>query len=101
VTLSQDRTKQQCQKALRDFSKGEAQVLLTTDRAATGLDIDSVPWVVHFEPPRSAQAYVHRAGRTGRAGKTGQSIAFINDQERFILKGLEGDLGITFEDFRR
>jgi superfamily II DNA/RNA helicase len=100
VTLSQDRTKQQCQQAIREFSKGEAQVLLTTDRAATGLDIDSVPWVVHFEPPRSTQAYVHRAGRTGRAGKTGQSIALVSDQERFILKGLESELGISFGDYR-
>lgn len=100
VTLSSDRTKQQCQQAIREFSEGEVQVLLTTDRAATGIDIQGVPWVVHFEPPRSAQAYVHRAGRTGRAGKTGQSVALISDPERFILKGLEQDLGIVFQDLR-
>jgi superfamily II DNA/RNA helicase len=100
VSLSQDRTKQQCQQAIRVFSQGEAQVLLTTDRAATGIDIDSVPWVVHYEPPRSPQSYVHRAGRTGRAGKKGCSIALISDQERFILSGLEKELGISFEEFR-
>lgn len=100
VTLSQERTKQQCQEAIRVFSRGEAQVLLTTDRAATGIDIDSVPWVVHYELPRSPQAYVHRAGRTGRAGKTGQSIVLVSDQERFILKELERDLGIVFNEFR-
>src|SRR5690606_10176379 len=79
VTLSDERTKQQRQEALRTFSQGEAQVLLTTDRAATGIDVAGVPWVVHFQPPRSPQGYVHRAGRTGRAGLSGRSLALISD----------------------
>lgn len=100
VTLSQDRTKQQCEQALRAFSRGEVQVLLTTDRAATGIDVKGVPWVVHYELPHSPQGYVHRAGRTGRAGTKGRSLVLVSDAERFIIKRLEGELGITFEDFR-
>ncbi len=99
-TLSQDRTKQQCAQALRTFSEGKTQVLLTTDRAATGIDIQGVPWVVHYEPARSAQGYVHRAGRTGRAGLTGRSLCLISDNEIFILKKLEQQLEISFEELR-
>lgn len=100
VSLSQDRTKQQCAQALRAFSRGEVQVLLTTDRAATGIDVKGVPWVVHYELPHSPQGYVHRAGRTGRAGTKGRSLVLVSDAERFIIKRLEGELGIAFEDFR-
>ena len=100
ATLSQERTKQQRQQALRSFSRGEIKVLVTSDRSATGVDVASVPWVVHYEPPRSPQGYVHRAGRTGRAGQTGRSLVLINDAERFILKGFETELGITFRDYR-
>jgi superfamily II DNA/RNA helicase len=100
VTLSQERTKQQCQQALREFSRGEVHALITTDRAATGIDIPEVPWVVHYEPARSPQGYVHRAGRTARAGRTGQSLSLIADSERFILRELETSLGIRFEEYR-
>src|SRR5690606_10095501 len=96
----QDRTKQQCKEALSTFARGEAQVLLTTDRVATGIDLKGVPWVVHYELPHSPQAYVHRAGRTGRAGSSGRSLAIFDDSQRFILSKLEKDLGISFQDFR-
>lgn len=100
VTLSEERSKHQCKQALRTFSDGDAQVLLTTDRAATGIDLKGVPWVVHYQPARSPQGYVHRAGRTGRAGLSGKSLALVTDSERFILKKLESELGISFADFR-
>jgi superfamily II DNA/RNA helicase len=100
ATLSQDRTKQQCEKALRQFTDGDMQILVTTDRAATGLDIEAVPWVLHYELPRSTQAFVHRAGRTGRAGEEGASAVLFADDERFILTRLEKELQIKFEDLR-
>lgn len=56
--------------------------------------------MVHYELPHSPQGYVHRAGRTGRAGTKGRSLVLVSDAERFIIKRLEGELGITFEDFR-
>jgi superfamily II DNA/RNA helicase len=100
VTLSPERTKDQCKQALRAFSEGAAEVLITTDSAATGIDIDSIPWVIHYELPHSTQAYVHRAGRTGRAGKTGRSIVLAMDEDRVLLKRFERDLDIEFEELR-
>ena len=100
VTVSQDRTKQQCKRALADFNAGQAQVLLATDAAATGIDLKQIPWVVQYEPPRSTQAYVHRAGRTGRAGGSGQSLLMLSEAEHFISKKLEKELDITFNNFR-
>lgn len=100
VTLSPERTKDQCKQALRAFSEGAAEVLITTDSAATGIDIEDVPCVVHYELPRSTQAYVHRAGRTGRAGKTGRSVVLAFDDDRVLLSRFERDLGIQFEALR-
>jgi superfamily II DNA/RNA helicase len=100
VSLSQDRTKEQCKLALREFSGGQANVLVTTDRAAQGMDVRDVEVVVHYEMPRSEQAYVHRAGRSGRAGKEGSSVVLVSDDERGFLRRLEKGLGLTFEPRR-
>ncbi len=100
VTVNQERNKEQCKHALRLFAQGDADVLLTTDRAATGIDIADVELVVHYELPRSAQAYVHRAGRSGRAGKKGRSLVFAGDQERIVLKRLQKELEITFAEYK-
>ena len=99
VTVSQDRTKQQCKQAIRDFDEGRAHVLLTTDRAATGIDIRGVSWVAHYEPARSPQAYVHRAGRTGRAGEKGNSLSLVSENEFFILKKFARELGVIFKNY--
>jgi superfamily II DNA/RNA helicase len=96
VTVSHERTKLQCEQAMRDFSKGSATVLLTTDQAATGIDVADVEWVLHFELPSSEKAYVHRAGRTGRAGKAGKSVVFVSDADRIPLLKLEKSLGFEF-----
>jgi ATP-dependent RNA helicase DeaD len=96
VTVSPDRTKQQCRQALLDFGQSKARVLLTTDSVATGLDVADVEWVMHYELPSSAKAYVHRAGRTGRAGQSGSSVVFVSDAERVSLKRIERELGLTF-----
>ncbi|MGC4066852.1 MAG: DEAD/DEAH box helicase [Polyangiaceae bacterium] len=97
VTVSRDRTKLQCEQAVRDFARGSADVLITTDQAATGLDVPGVAWVLHFELPSSAKAYIHRAGRTGRAGKTGCSVVFVAPSERIARARLEDELGFQFE----
>lgn len=96
ATVSHDRTKLQCEQAMRDFAKGKASVLLTTDQAATGLDIADVAWVLHFELPSSGKAYIHRAGRTGRAGKEGRSVVFTSDAERVAVQRLQHELGFEF-----
>jgi len=96
VSVSVERTKLQREQAIRAFQSGQAALLLTHDQAATGLDLQDVPWVLHFELPTSAPAYVHRAGRTGRAGATGHSVLFATQADRPTLARLERELGLTF-----
>lgn len=76
-------------KALADFKMGKLQVLVATDIAARGLDIDQLPHVVNFELPNVAEDYVHRIGRTGRAGRGGQAISLVCLDEMKQLKDIE------------
>ncbi|NYT63586.1 DEAD/DEAH box helicase [Alcaligenaceae bacterium] len=73
-------------KALEAFKAGELEVLVATDVAARGLDVAGVPCVINYDLPYNAEDYVHRIGRTGRAGASGEAIAFFTpDEERFLL----------------
>lgn len=73
-------------KALEAFKAGELEVLVATDVAARGLDVAGVPCVINYDLPYNAEDYVHRIGRTGRAGASGEAIAFFSpDEERFLL----------------
>ena len=76
-------------RALADFKSGKLRVLVATDIAARGLDIDQLPRVVNFELPNVAEDYVHRIGRTGRAGREGQAISLVSQEERKQLKDIE------------
>ncbi len=76
-------------KALADFKKGGVQVLVATDIAARGLDIDQLPHVVNYELPNVPEDYVHRIGRTGRAGKEGQAVSLVCIDERGFLRDIE------------
>jgi ATP-dependent RNA helicase RhlE len=76
-------------KALADFKNGEVRVLVATDIAARGIDIDQLPHVVNFELPNVAEDYVHRIGRTGRAGNGGEAISLVCVDEHEYLKGIE------------
>ena len=76
-------------KALAGFKDGKVTVLVATDIAARGLDIDQLPQVVNFELPNVAEDYVHRIGRTGRAGATGAAISLVDDSEIKLLKAIE------------
>lgn len=76
-------------RALKDFKDGSVRVLVATDIAARGLDIDHLPHVVNFELPNVAEDYVHRIGRTGRAGKRGEAISLVAPDEIGLLKGIE------------
>ena len=100
VSLSTDRSKLDRQNALRAFSASEARVLLTTDQAMTGIDIPDVEWVLHYELPSSALAYVHRAGRTGRAGKSGTSVILTTREDRPAQTRIEKELGLRFASAR-
>lgn len=76
-------------RALREFKQGKVRVLVATDVASRGLDIDQLPHVVNFELPNVPEDYVHRIGRTGRAGNEGQAISLVSNDEKSLLKGIE------------
>ena len=76
-------------RALADFKSGKMRVLVATDIAARGLDIDQLPHVVNFELPDAAEDYVHRIGRTGRAGNTGEAVSLVCADELKLLAGIE------------
>ena len=76
-------------KALADFKNGQARVLVATDIAARGLDIDQLPQVVNFDLPNVPEDYVHRIGRTGRAGAAGQAVSLVSNEEIKLLNDIE------------
>ncbi|MCP1416611.1 MULTISPECIES: DEAD/DEAH box helicase [Pseudomonas] len=76
-------------KALADFKAGTVRILVATDIAARGLDIDQLPHVVNFELPNVDEDYVHRIGRTGRAGRSGEAISLVAPDEEKLLKSIE------------
>lgn len=92
-------------KALSEFKSGELQVLVATDIAARGIDIDQLPHVVNFDLPNVPEDYVHRIGRTGRAGATGEAISlvcvdeamFLRDIERLIKREIPKEIIVGFE----
>ncbi|XVE70402.1 hypothetical protein DITRI_Ditri10aG0069800 [Diplodiscus trichospermus] len=88
TTIHGDRTQQEREQALRSFKSGATPILVATDVAARGLDIPHVAHVVNFDLPNDIDDYVHRIGRTGRAGKTGLATAFFNDNNASLAKSL-------------
>ncbi|HRN73605.1 MAG TPA: DEAD/DEAH box helicase [Ginsengibacter sp.] len=81
------------QRALEDFKRNRIRVLVATDIAARGIDIDELPFVVNFELPNVPETYIHRIGRTGRAGKEGIAVSFCGVEEREELKGIQKLIG--------
>ena len=86
------------EKALNRFKKGKVRVLVATDIASRGIDVDELSHVVNFELPNLAESYVHRIGRTGRAGREGIAISFCNEgEERNHLRGIQKLIGREVE----
>ncbi len=84
-----DKTQPERIKALDAFKEGKITVLVATDVAARGLDIDQLPLVVNYELPHTAEDYVHRIGRTGRAGASGEAVSLVDSKEDRYLKDIE------------
>jgi ATP-dependent RNA helicase RhlE len=84
-------------RALAEFKSNDIRVLVATDIAARGLDIDQLPHVVNYELPNVAADYVHRIGRTGRAGASGEALSLVCAEELEDLEGIEGLIGRTLE----
>merc|ERR1711953_550071 len=81
-----DRTQEQREEALHAFKSGTNPVMVATDVAARGLDIPNVSLVVNFDLPKQIDDYVHRIGRTGRAGRKGVAIAFVNERCTYLTE---------------
>ncbi len=77
------------ERALGDFRDGRSRVLVATDLASRGIDVDGVSHVVNYELPETAESYVHRVGRTGRAGATGAAVSLCDPEERALLAQIE------------
>ena len=88
VALHGDMEQRDRERVLIQFKQLSCLILVATDVAARGLDIEDLPAVINFELPRDAEVYVHRIGRTGRSGKSGTAISLITDAEIFKLKGI-------------
>jgi ATP-dependent RNA helicase RhlE len=92
-----DRTQQQRMSAVEGFRAGTYPVLVATDVAARGLDIDGIAHVVNFEVPDTPEAYVHRVGRTGRSDSTGSALTLVAPEELRALRALEKAVGIQLQ----
>ena len=84
-----DKSQNQRQKSLQQFKDGDVRVLVATDIAARGLDIDSLRYVINYDLPNVAETYVHRIGRSGRAGEEGTAISLCEPEENAYLKDIE------------
>ena len=92
-----DMTQTMRERVMRRFKDHELQVLVATDVAARGIDVDNLTHVIHYSLPDSREYYTHRSGRTARAGKKGISLALVNSREAGTLKQYTDRLKITFE----
>ncbi len=91
-SIHADKPQKAREKALDDFKNGRTRVLVASDIAARGIDVDDITHVINFDMPQDAETYVHRIGRTGRAGQSGLALSFCDVEERRQLAGVESML---------
>ena len=96
-TIHGDKSQGQRERALHAFRSGRTVVLVATDVAARGIDIDDISHVVNFEMPHVAESYVHRIGRTARAGRAGVAISLCDPSERGLLRDIERLIGAPLD----
>ncbi len=87
--IHSNRSQSQREKALDSFRAGNTRVLVATDIASRGIDVDSVTHVINYDVPQAPEDYVHRVGRTGRAGNLGQAITLVTPNEELAMRGIE------------
>ncbi len=99
VALSGELNQSQRNQIMDGFSKGQQKILITTDLASRGLDLINVSHVINFDMPKHTEEFVHRIGRTGRAGSTGDAISFVGPKDWISFKNVEGFLQqkLTFD----
>jgi ATP-dependent RNA helicase DeaD len=89
AAINGDIVQQQRERTIDQLKTGKLDILVATDVAARGLDVDRISHVVNFDIPTDTESYVHRVGRTGRAGRSGQAISFVTPRERRLLAAIE------------
>jgi ATP-dependent RNA helicase RhlE len=97
AALHADRTQAQRTQAVEGFRSGKFRVLVATDVAARGLDIDGITHVVNYEVPSNRETYVHRVGRTGRAAATGTAVTLVSPEEQRALQALQRSVGMELQ----
>lgn len=98
ATISGDVAQKEREKIVERLRSGALDVLVATDVAARGLDVDRIGLVVNFDVPGEPEAYVHRIGRTGRAGRTGEALTFVTPHERGKLRSIERTIRASLEE---
>ncbi|HJS17678.1 MAG TPA: DEAD/DEAH box helicase [Anaerolineales bacterium] len=93
TSLHSNRTQGQREQALRGFKSGHFRIMVATDIAARGLDIDSISHVINYDMPDTADAYIHRIGRTGRAERTGDAFTLVTPEDNAMIRTLERIMG--------
>src|SRR5690606_27224163 len=89
AALSSDVAQKQRERILDQLRSGAIDVIVATDVAARGLDVQRISHVINYDLPFDTESYVHRIGRTGRAGREGQAILFLHPRERYMLQRIE------------
>ncbi|AIY19413.1 DEAD/DEAH box helicase [Pimelobacter simplex] len=89
AAINGDIAQQQRERTVNQLKDGKLDILVATDVAARGLDVERISHVVNYDIPTDTEAYVHRIGRTGRAGRSGDAISFVTPRERYLLKHIE------------
>ncbi len=93
-----DLSQRERDKVMRGFKNERTRILIATDVAARGIDVEGLTFVIHYQLPEQLEYYTHRSGRTARAGKKGTSIALIDPRERKKIGKFEQELGVTFSE---
>jgi len=100
VAIHGDKSQPQRQRALKSFKNKEVRVLVATDIAARGIDIDKLNFVINFDIPNEPETYVHRIGRCGRAGEKGQSISICEPEENMYAKDIEKLIKVSLTEIK-
>jgi superfamily II DNA/RNA helicase len=97
VAMHGNKTQAQRQKALARFERGDVDTLVATDVAARGIDVAEITHVINFDAPEDSDTYVHRVGRTGRAGATGAGVSFVMADQAHDMRRIASSLGLAGE----
>jgi ATP-dependent RNA helicase RhlE len=97
VAMHGDKSQRQRERALARFEDGEVEALVATDVAARGIDVEGITHVINYDTPEDSDAYVHRIGRTGRAGRQGTGVSFVLTDQAEDVRRMAGNLGLVRE----